>query len=183
MVGQVAVDRIVAAPSNAQSGFYAGCAPRELSKMHSAQHVYATAPLGSLVRYGNGKPRPPEHDKRKLRAWENENGVGRLIERCGPSESLAAHFIIHVGDFEREVAVMMMARRIFFVGEWKIFEIVETPAPGAVRVLFENFGQDELCYLASDVADAEQWMAVNGSAGMRIEIVPDPDPVTLPETA
>ena len=26
----------------------------------SAQYIYDTAPLGSLIRYSNGEPRPPE---------------------------------------------------------------------------------------------------------------------------
>jgi len=39
----------------------------------SAQHIYTSAPLGSLIRYSNGKPRPPARFRRKLRAWEHEN--------------------------------------------------------------------------------------------------------------
>ena len=42
----------------------------------SAQYIYDTAPLGSLIRYSNGEPRPPERFRRKLAAWNNDNGTG-----------------------------------------------------------------------------------------------------------
>jgi hypothetical protein len=45
----------------------------------SAQTVYDRVPLGSLVRYFDGTPRPPERFKRKLAAWENNNNGGRLV--------------------------------------------------------------------------------------------------------
>ncbi|EZP69562.1 hypothetical protein BV96_04102 [Sphingomonas paucimobilis] len=48
----------------------------------SAQSIYDTAPLGSLIRYSNGEPRPPERFTRKLKAWNNDNGIGRLVERA-----------------------------------------------------------------------------------------------------
>ena len=47
----------------------------------SAQYIYDTAPLGSLIRYSNGEPRPPERFRRKLAAWNNDNGTGRFVER------------------------------------------------------------------------------------------------------
>ena len=39
----------------------------------SAQHIYVSAPLGSIVRYSDGTPRPPARFKRKLAAWENKD--------------------------------------------------------------------------------------------------------------
>ena len=46
----------------------------------SAPLIYETAPLGSLIRYSNGEPRPPERFTRKVKAWTNDNGVGRLTD-------------------------------------------------------------------------------------------------------
>jgi len=56
----------------------------------SAQLIYDTAPLGSLIRYSNGEPRPPERFTRKLKAWNNDNGIGRLIERSAEERHLVA---------------------------------------------------------------------------------------------
>src|SRR3546814_9870515 len=40
-----------------------------------------TAPLGALLRYSDGQPRPPVRFNKKLAAWERTNGVGRLIKK------------------------------------------------------------------------------------------------------
>ena len=47
----------------------------------SAQHIYMSAPLGSIIRYSDGTPKPPARFKRKFAAWENNNGGGRLVRK------------------------------------------------------------------------------------------------------
>lgn len=37
-------------------------------------------PLGAVVSFSDGTPRPPERHKRKLRDWERNNGTGELVE-------------------------------------------------------------------------------------------------------
>ena len=49
----------------------------------SAQHIYDHAPLGSLIKYADGAPKPPARFTRKLRDWESRNGVGRLWHAIG----------------------------------------------------------------------------------------------------
>ncbi|RNJ41439.1 hypothetical protein B5V01_00005 [Mesorhizobium erdmanii] len=36
----------------------------------SAQLIYDLVPLGSIVNYSDGSPRPPERHRKKLAAWE-----------------------------------------------------------------------------------------------------------------
>src|SRR3546814_5240701 len=38
------------------------------------------APLGALLRYADGQPRPPARFNKKPRAWERTHGVGPLIK-------------------------------------------------------------------------------------------------------
>lgn len=52
----------------------------------SAYAIYENAPLGSLIRYSNGTSRPPARFIRKLKAWEQRNGVGRLVRKEPPRE-------------------------------------------------------------------------------------------------
>jgi len=151
--------------------------------MHTARHIYETAPLGSLIAYANGEPRPPERFKRKLRAWENENGTGRLVERQAGFGSSLATFTLHLGDFGSEGVIIMVVRRLFSADSAKPFEILETPKPGMVRVLTGHGEREELRFLANDMAQAERWMADNRYSGIRAEIVPNPDPVVLPGVA
>lgn len=151
--------------------------------MHTARQVYETAPLGSLIAYANGEPRPPERFKRKLRAWENENGTGHLVERQAGFGSSPATFTLHLGDFGSEGVIIMVVRRLFSADSAKPFEIRETPKPGMVRVLTGHGEREELRFLANDMAQAERWMADNRYSGIRAEIVPDPDSVVLPGVA
>ncbi|MBO9579513.1 MAG: hypothetical protein J7498_01320 [Sphingobium sp.] len=150
--------------------------------MHSARHVYESAPLGSLIAYSSGEPRPPERFKLKLRAWEGENGTGRLVERQPASDTSPAYFTLHLGDFESEGVIVMVVRRLFNADSQKPFEIVEVPKPGMVRVLTGHGTREELRFLARDMEQAERWMADNHYSGMRAEIVLDPDPVVLSPT-
>lgn len=149
--------------------------------MHSARHVYESAPLGSLVRYSNGEPCPPERFKKKVRAWEYANGTGRLVERHPASGMSPASFTLHLGGFESEGTVIMVARRIYSCEDDAPFEIVETPKPGMVRVLTGHGSREELHFLAPDMASAERWMASNRFGEMRVEVVPYPDPVVIPQ--
>lgn len=43
----------------------------------SAHTIFESAPIGAIVAWSDGTPRPPERHSKKLAAWENSNsGVG-----------------------------------------------------------------------------------------------------------
>ena len=69
----------------------------------SAQLIYDLVPLGSIIRYSDGTPRPPERFAKKLSAWENANGGGRLIRKTPARQtaqySSPAQFTLHEGDY------------------------------------------------------------------------------------
>ena len=150
----------------------------------SAQSIYDTAPLGSLIRYSNREPRPPERFTRKLRTWNNENGLGRLVERYPGDDRTGyhspAHFMLHLGNWGSQDVIVLTVRRAYSVESALQFEIVDLPKPGSVRILTSYDGRDELRHLAPDMAAAEDWMARNRYSGMRSEVVTDPDPVIPP---
>lgn len=152
----------------------------------SAQLIYDTAPLGSLIRYSNGEPRPPERFTRKLKAWNNDNGIGRLIERSAeeirPTYRSPAGFCLHLGNYGSQSIIAIVVRRHYSVESALHFEIAETPRPGMVRVISSFGGREELRHLAPHMAAAEEWMARNRYSDMRAEIVPDPDLVILPSS-
>ena len=150
----------------------------------SAQYIYDTAPLGSLIRYSNGEPRPPERFRRKLAAWNNDNGTGRLVERypgqATDNYSSPAQVMLHLATYGTLGVIVMTVRRAYSVESPLNFEIIEMPKPGQVRVLTMFRGKDELRHLAADVASAEAWMRDNPYSGMRAEIVTDADLAVLP---
>ena len=145
----------------------------------SAQHIYDTAPLGSLIRYSKGEPRPPERFRRKLAAWNNDNGTGRLVERypgqVTDNYRSPAHFMLHLATYGSQGVIVMTVRRAYSVESPLNFEIIDVPKPGQVRVLTTFRDTDELRHLAADMTSAEAWMRDNPYSGMRAEIVTDAD--------
>ncbi len=149
-----------------------------------AQQIYDTAPLGSLIRFSNGEPRPPARFTRKLRAWDNENGVGRLVERS-PERIAATYrsapsFTLHLGNYGSEGTVVLVVRRGYSVESSLDFEIAEAPKPGMVRLLTPIGNREELQHLAADMDAAERWMAAHRYHDIRAEVIGDPDNVVLP---
>ena len=56
----------------------------------SAALIFDIAPLGSLVAYSDGTPRPPARFTRKLAAWERRNGTARSWNVMADGRCLAS---------------------------------------------------------------------------------------------
>lgn len=132
----------------------------------SARLIFDLAPLGSLVRYSDGTPRPPERHHKKLTAWENRNGGGRLIRKTPATPAgqypLPASFTLHEGDHGSGGVIVLRVHRSFSVDSELKFAVTERPAIGLVRVLDRPGENAELVYLAGHRADAEEWLSRHG---------------------
>ena len=119
-----------------------------------AQFIYERMPLGSLVRYSDGAPRPPERFKRKLAAWENNNNGGRLVRKAAArpvgNTTMPASITLHQGDFGSASVVVLKVFKTFSVNTPLTFTVVERPKPGMVRVLDRAGECAELLHLADD---------------------------------
>ena len=131
----------------------------------SAQLIYDLAPLGAIIRFSDGTPRPPGRHRKKLAAWEHRNSGGRLIrkqaERRVGNTVIAATITLHAGDYGGGVVVLRV-HRTFSVDSDLRFVVTERPSVGAVRVLSRPGEDAELVYLASSRADAECWLQSHG---------------------
>ena len=74
----------------------------------SAQSIYDQAPIGALIRYSDGTPRPPQRFKHKLAAWENNNNGGRLVRKAGASYDRQPH---DTGEFHAAPGRLRQRRR------------------------------------------------------------------------
>lgn len=141
----------------------------------SAQHIFDHAPLGALVRFSDGSARPQARFTRKLSAWENNNGVGRLTRKIPPirhaSYAAPASFALHIGDFESGGAAAVTMARTFDVNSALQFQIAELPRAGMVRVLSRFNDTDHLIYLAADMASAEAWLQAHHHASAVFDLV------------
>jgi hypothetical protein len=151
--------------------------------MSTAREIHAKAPNGALIRFSNNEPRPPERYTRKLRAWERENGIGRLVGRSPASGDFPGTFTLHIGDYGSGGVTLVKMNLVFSTDSTKVFEILDTPKAGTVLVLTGENGHEELRHLAADMAMAEGWLAANHSSGMRTVVVPEPETQAAQEIA
>ncbi|RWB97231.1 MAG: hypothetical protein EOQ56_22810 [Mesorhizobium sp.] len=132
----------------------------------SAQLIYDLVPLGSLVTYSDGTPRPPERHRKQLAAWENRNSGGRLIRKHAETRvgntTLPATITLHKGDYGSQGTIVLRVHQTFSVNSELKFAVTERPANGSVLVLYRAGDDAELVYVASDRAAAEEWLTRHG---------------------
>ena len=145
----------------------------------SATSIIDTAPLGALIRYTDGSPKPPARFTKKLAAWERSNGVGRLVKkeppRVYPTWTAPASFTLHEGNFSSDGVILVTIMRSHSADSTLAFEVVEVPQPGQVKILLDFGGTSELLHLAANRAAAELWIAREGYRNARLEVVGDSD--------
>ncbi|WP_157016866.1 hypothetical protein [Mesorhizobium xinjiangense] len=132
----------------------------------SAHLVFEHAPLGSIIEFNDGTPRPPERHRKKLQAWLERNNRGRLIRKRGKTmvgyTDIPAEITLHMQDIGSRSVIVMRVLRSFSVNTDLSFSIVERPAAGSVLVL-ERPGPDaELVHVGDNGQDAEEWLTRHG---------------------
>ena len=141
----------------------------------SAHTIFDTAPLGSIIGYSDGQPKPPDRHRKKLSAWKERNGVGRLIRkeprRERPTYTSPAGFTLHEGNYGSAGVIAIVVMRSYSVDSALNFEVVERPRLGACRVLNDFEDRTELLYLAASRQDAEVWLTEHGYRNARLEEV------------
>ncbi|MBY5760220.1 hypothetical protein HFO07_26780 [Rhizobium leguminosarum] len=141
----------------------------------SASLIHDLAPIGSIIAWSDGTPRPPERHRQKLAAWENRNSQGRLIRKRPKRDigniGLSADFTLHEGDFGANGVITIRIHRTFSLDSDLNFKVIERPAIGAVHV-FDRAGDNaELVHLAADRPAAEEWLARHGYPNAVLEEV------------
>jgi len=141
----------------------------------SETNIIDTAPLGALIRYTDGSPKPPARFTKKLAAWERSNGLGRLVKkelpRSYPTWTAPASFTLHEGNFYADGVILVTILRSHSADSGLVFEVAEEPRQGQVRVLLDFGGNTELLHLAESITAADLWIAREGYRNARLEIV------------
>lgn len=141
----------------------------------SATPIIDTAPLGALIRYSDGSPKPPARFTKKLAAWERSNGIGRLVKKDSPRQhgrsTSPASFTLHEGNFSADGVILVTIMRSHSAESALAFEVVEVPQPGQVKVLLDFGGSVELLHLAANQVAADLWIAREGYRSARLEPV------------
>lgn len=138
-----------------------------------AYHVYENAPLGSVIRFRDGTPRPAEEQAGEIEAWEKRNGIG-LLAMKDPSPQQRSwvpptSITLRISTPQGEAAAHGDLSRTFSVDSNLRFEILARPPAGTFRVLRGCGSAIELLGIASDRAEAEQYLCAYPAAGLRVE--------------
>lgn len=141
----------------------------------SASLIYDLAPIGSIVAWCDGTPRPPERFKKKLAAWQTRNSSGRLICKEGPRQSgnyaSPGHFTLHEANFGGKNTVVIRIHRTFGLDSNLTFKVLERPALGSIRV-FDRAGVNaELLHLTDNREAAAAWLKEHGYPNVVLEEV------------
>lgn len=137
----------------------------------SAQTIFEHAPIGAIIAWSDGSPRPPERHRRKLDTWTTNNSQRRLIRKQGTRDAGVldphASFTLHEADYGAGGVIAIRVHRTFAPGSRLRFTIVERPAVGSVRV-FDRTGVDaeHLCIWRR--------IALPPSSGLRNTALPMP---------
>ena len=127
-------------------------------------------PLGAILYFGNGEPKPPDRFVNKLTKWKNENGAGQLVSK----DQERGRFVLHIKTIVKNgIVLMTMNREFSFPSEKFTFTLVGVPKAGTALVLKMSSDNAELLYLAESREDAEAWLKNERPSGdIRIEITP-----------
>lgn len=132
----------------------------------SASLIYDLAPIGSIVTWSDGSPRPPERYKKKLSAWQTRNSQGRLIRKEGKrgagNTSLTPCFTLHEGELGANGIITIRIHRTFSLDSGLAFKVVERPALGSVRIFDRPGVNAELVHLAAHRQAAVEWLTRHG---------------------
>ena len=121
----------------------------------NADLIISLAPIGSVVEWSDGNPRPPEHHIATLYHWKRNNGAGLLVRKCDETvqSCLGAQpfFMLRCEDDLRSFSVGLTYR----------FRIASRPKIGSVRIFERNDPAALMLHLADDRAAAGSWLADN----------------------
>lgn len=104
----------------------------------NARELMKTVPIGALIAFSDGTPRPPERFTKKLAAWKEKNATGLLVRKECASVLAGgwrggAGFSLRVGEFGTARTVVMIVNKSFGEESDLDFTVVELPT-GMIRL-------------------------------------------------
>ena len=135
----------------------------------NADLIISLAPIGSVVEWSDGNPRPPEHHVATLYHWKRNNGAGLLVRKCGETcqdyPGVQPFFMLRCED----------DLRTFSVGPSYCFRIATRPKIGSVRIFERDDPAALMLHLADDRNAADAWLADNTafSDAFTVEVTAD----------
>jgi hypothetical protein len=123
----------------------------------NADLIISLAPIGSVVEWSDGNPRPPEHHVAALYQWKRNNRAGLLVRKCGETDQdypgVQPFFMLRCED----------DLRTFSAGPTYRFWIASRPTIGSVRIFERDDPAALMLHLADNRNAACVWLAENAA--------------------
>ncbi|UWU26205.1 hypothetical protein N2601_33745 (plasmid) [Rhizobium sp. CB3060] len=140
-------------------------------------HLAFLAPIGSILAWSDGQPRPPERHRKKLSTWQTNNSSGRLIrrddQRDGGHFVLPPSFTLHEGDYGGGGVIAIRVHRKFSLDTSLMFTLVKRPPVGSCRVFDRPGDYAKLVHLASRQAAEHWWTTHSYPSAVRQDVTAD----------
>nr|BAA87676.1 tiorf51 [Agrobacterium tumefaciens] len=134
--------------------------PLKIKEINMSAYLAFLVPIGTVLAWADGQPRPPERHRKKLSAWKTNNSSGRLIrkqdERGAGNIILPPSFMLHEVDCGGGGVIAIRIHRTFTLETSLMFTIIERPAVGSCRVFDRPGDSAELVHLAAKHEYAEE---------------------------
>ena len=116
--------------------------------------------LGVVLKFSNNQPKPPARFKRKVAAWELDNGMGQLTEIHRPYEDAFRshpHITLKIASYTSKKIEIAQFFRSFSINSPIVFTTFAIPDPGTVLVLRHQKKEhtELLLHHANNRTDAE----------------------------
>ena len=135
----------------------------------NADLIISLAPIGSVVEWSDGAPRPPEHHVATLYHWNHNNGAGLLVRKCGETgpdhPGAQPFFMLRCEDDLRTFSVGLTYRS----------RIASRPKIGSIRIFERDDPAALMLHLADDWDAARAWLTDNTalSDAFTVEVTAD----------
>lgn len=128
----------------------------------SALMIFDLAPVGAVISWSDGRPRPPEDRIHTLAGWKRDNAVGRLVRKRSHAvmaqSRIPACFKVTTDGVDDLGVIIGPDFRTFSVDCVLTFAVLERPQIGSIRIFDGDAEDAELLHLAANRDHAEIWL-------------------------
>jgi hypothetical protein len=124
-----------------------------------ATALFALAPLGALVSFSDGTPRPPDRFNKKLSAWKSRNAKGIFV-KADPADPKWdwSKDSITIRTSESDYLVVNMT---FSTTDDKDYTIEAMPKPWTILAYSDFDGRREIAHIWENERHARDWFQRN----------------------
>lgn len=141
----------------------------------SAQSIFDTAPLGAVITYTDGTPRPPARFTNQVSKWSRNNGSGVLVAKLPNTRADGASvFALRAGSAYIDRDAVLVMNTGFDTNSDLHFAVDRAPTPGHILCLNGSDRDRQVLAIARTQGEADTWAERNRFSSITLETVSAP---------